>query len=224
MWRAIITLVAFCSAPLLGAEETKNPSGENPESIRLRGFAFSHFEGIAQLELRHEENTIGTLDLPTGQLRNPIMVSARTFSYGVTTDGVFRPLGKTELPPDGKDFILVVTPDKNGYKAFPIRTDDPDFQGNDAFVFNFTKSRLEIVIGEAKHHVEPLENANLRPKYPENATFYQAMFSYEKDDSFVPFNNSRWPVNNNTRSLVFVSIDEKTKTPIFRSVTEAVGK
>lgn len=224
MWRSIISLLALCSISPLGAQESQEKSATDSHQIRLRGFAFSHFEGIERLELRHQEKIIGTLDLPTNQLRKHILVSARTFSYGVTTDEVFRPLGHAELPAEGKDFILVVASVKNGYKAFPVRTDDPDFRGNDTLVFNFTKHRLEILLGDTKHQIEPWEKSILRPKLAENVTFYQAMFSYEKDDAFIPFNNTRWPVNHNTRSIVFVSHDDDTGNLIFRSVTDAVGK
>ena len=217
MWQFITTLFAlYCAFPLAAQDKPEGVS----ETIQLRGFAFSCFEGIERLELRHEENIVGTLDLPTHQLRNRTTVSSRSFSYGISTDGNFRPLGQTDLPADGKDFILVVASVKNGYKAFPVRTDDPDFRGNDTFLFNFTKYRLEILLGEATHQVKPWENAILRPSHAADATFYQARFSYDKDGTMTPFNNTRWPVNPNTKSLVFVSYDDDTDKLLFRSVTE----
>ena len=201
----------------LGAQEEQ---AENRRGVQVRGFAFSHFEGIEKVELRHEEKTVGELFLQTGQLRERSRVSSRIFSYGITRDGVFRSLGSTELPPEGKDFILVMAPVKNGYKAFPVRADDPEFRGDDTFLFNFTKYKIAVLLGDAKFKVEPWKNRLLRPSFAKDATFYQAMFAYEQEGDFIPFNNTRWPINPNTKALVFVYLDQNTNRLMYRAVTE----
>jgi len=213
----ILPILALSLTLPLGAQEKP---GENQRGIQIRGFAFSHFESIDKLELRHEEKSVGELFLPTGQLRERTRVSSRVFSYGVTKDGVFRALGNTALPTEGKDFILVMVPVKNGYKAFPVRADDPDFRGDDTFLFNFTKHKIAILLGDAKFMVEPWKNRLLRPSFAKDTTFYQAMFGYEKDGRFIPFNNTRWPINPNTKSIVFVYHDPIADRLMYRSVTE----
>ena len=220
MKKILLGIILLFTSAFGGAQEETDGKDNG---IQLRGFAFEHFEGIDRLELRHEEKKVGELFLPTGQLRNRTPISTRVFSYGVTEAEQFRSLGRVELPEVGRDFILVVVAGKDGYEIYPVRADDPDFRGNDSLVFNLTKYRLEIHLGDAQTHLEPWENSILRPHHAEDATFYQARFSYEKDDAFVPFNNTRWPVNHNVKSMVFVYHDEKTGNPVFRSVTDAVG-
>jgi hypothetical protein len=176
------------------------------------------------LELRHEEKTVGHLFLPTGQLRERTSVKARALSYGVMEGDKFRSLGRVALPEVGRDFILVFAPVKDGYRAFPVRADDPEFRGDDTFLFNFTEHRLAIQLGSARYRMEPWKNAILHPSFAKDATFYQAMFAYEKDDSLLAFNNTRWPVNPNTKALVFVFHDQASDRLMYRSVTELAGR
>lgn len=214
-------MILLFNTALLGAQEETDG---RKSAIQLRGFAFAHFEGIDRLELRHEGNTVGELFLPTGHLRARARVSSRIFSYGVTKDGVFRSLGRTALPAEGRDYILVMAPIQNGYKAFPVRADDPDFRGDDTMLFNFTKHKLAILLGDGKFKVDPWANALLRPSFAEGATFYQAMFAFEKNGSVEVFNNTRWPVNANTKALVFVFHDQAKNQLMYRSVTELAGR
>lgn len=200
-------------------EEAKDARG----GIQLRGFAFAHFKEIDRLELRYEDKSVGELLLPTGQLRTRTSVKKRTFTYGVTEGEKFRSLGNIALPEEGRDFILVFAPEQNGYRSFIVRADDPKFRGDDAYFFNFTKYRLGVLLGTAKEQVPAWGNALLRPAFPADSTFYQVMFAYEKEKEFIPFNNTRWPVNPNTKALVFVYHDPKLDCLIYRAVTELAG-
>jgi len=220
MRKLLPAIILLFTAAHPGAQEETDG---RKRGIHLRGFAFALFEGIDRLELRHEEKTVGELLLPTGQLRNRTAVSARAFSYGIMEGEKFRSLGHVALPAAGRDFILVFAPEKDGYKAFPVRADDPDFGGDDVFLFNFTPYRIAILLGTAKQQVKPWDNALLHPAFASDALFYQAMFAYEKDGTLAVFNNTRWPVNPNTKALVFVFHDEASDRLMYRSVTELAG-
>jgi hypothetical protein len=179
-YAAPLRMSLFVISPLtpvstLSENRSLNAGGPQEETdgkdngIQLRGFAFEHFEGIDRLELRHEEKKACELFLPTGQLRNRTPISTRVFSYGVTEAEKFRSLGRVELTEVGRDFILVVVAGKDGYEIYPVRADDPDFRGNDSLVFNLTKYRLEILLGDAQTHLEPWKNSILRPHHAEDA-------------------------------------------------------
>jgi len=202
--------------PLSAQEEKEKPGS----GILVRGFAFALFEETDKLELRTPERVVGELELATGQLQGGITVSARQFAFGVVEGEEFRTLGTVALPNSGKNFILVFAPTATGYHAFPVRADDPEFRGNDKYIFNFTKRRLGIFLGTARQAIAPLKNAKLRPEFPADDTFYQAMFTYEEDGKIVPFNNTRWPVNGNVKSLIFVFEDPESGKLAYRSVTE----
>jgi len=55
---------------------------------------------------------------------------------------------------------------------------------------------------------------------PFSQTFFQTLFTFEKDGKYIPFNNTRWPVNPNTKSLLFVSGEPGSGRPAYRSVVE----
>lgn len=216
MRKLLISLFVLSISSLTAQEEGKKAE----RGIRIRAFAFALFENIDTIELRQGDRVLGKLTLPTGQLKEGISISTRQFSFGVTKDDAFSRLGSVELPATGRDFILVLAPTKKGYRIFLVRADDPEFRGNDTYLFNFSLRRLGILLGTAKQMVPPLGSAKLRPEFPSGATFYQAMFAYEKDGKYIPFNNSRWPVNSNTKALVFVYEDPASQQLSYRSVTE----
>jgi hypothetical protein len=202
--------------PAAAQEETR----DKPSDIQIRGLAFSLYKGIDKLELRAEEKPVGELALSTGQLRNRTPVGARQFAYGLMEEGAFRSLGSVALPGPGRDFILVFEPTQDGYKARAVRTDDPEFRGDDAYLFNFTKYKLGILLGTAKQVVAPWESARLRPGVADGANHYQALFAYEENGVYHPFNNTHWPVNPNTKSLLFVFKDPATGSLTYRSCTD----
>lgn len=216
----ILAILSLILPTALAAQDEGKPVRSG---ILVRAIAFSHFENFDTVELRHEEHTLTPLELPTGQLCAPVSVSARQFTCGVAEGENFRTLGNITLPDLGRDFILVFAPTKTGYSIFPVRADDPDFKGNDTFLFNFTPHLIGVMLGTAKQTIPSLKSARLRPGISPDDTFYQAMFSYEKDGKFIPFNNTRWPVNSNTKGLVFVHQDITTGKFAYRGVSELAG-
>jgi hypothetical protein len=212
-------LLILAVMPVSAQETEKSPR----HGIQIRGFAFALFENVDKLQLMAAERDLGELELTTSQLRSGISVSARSFAYGITKDDTFRSLGTVALPEKGRDFILVFYPTSTGYMAFPVRADDPEFRGNDAMVFNFTKYPLGIMLGTSENKIEPFKNSLMRPEFAEGEFFYQALFTYEKDGTYKPFNNTRWPVNPNTKALVFFFEDPSTGALTYRSVTELAG-
>lgn len=217
MRNTFFSFLLLIAASTVSAQVAEEKPGRG---IQIRAFAFALFEDIGKLQLRSEKRVLGELELPTEQLRARTSVSSRAFAFGVEENDSFRILGKVALPDVGSDFILVYAPTKDGYRAFPVRADDPNFRGNDTVVFNFSTHRLGIMLGTAKQTIAPSENSRLRPAFPADATFYQALFTYEKEGKFIPFNNTRWPVNSNTKALLFVSEEPSTGKLAYRSVTE----
>ena len=216
--RKFLILLSFLFATNLIAQEEEVPAKKS--GIQIRAIAFNLFENIDAVELRREEQILTQLQLPTGQLRTSVSVSARQFTCGVAEEKGFRVLGNVILPEIGRNFILVFVPTKTGYRIFPVRSDDPAFKGNDILLFNFTKSTIGVMLGTSKQKIMPLKSAQISPGIAPEDTFYQALFTYQKDGAFIPFNNTNWPVNSNTKHMVFVHQDINTGEFTYRSVTE----
>jgi hypothetical protein len=219
--RKFLILFSFLFATNLVAQEEEIPAKKS--GIQIRAIAFNLFENIDAVELRREEQILTQLQLPTDQLRISVPVSARQFTCGVAEEKGFRVLGNVILPEIGRNFILVFVPTKTGYRIFPVRSDDPAFKGNDILLFNFTKSTIGVMLGTAKQKIMPLKSAQMSPGIAPEDTFYQALFTYQKDEKggpFIPFNNTNWPVNSNTKHMVFVHQDITTGEFTYRAVTE----
>ena len=204
--------------PLSGQQTERESKG-----LAVRTLALGLFENISEIELRSSDGKpAGELILETQQLRERQKLKTRTFTFGTTlADGkTFRPLGKATLPPSGSDFILILVPVKDGYRAFPLRSDNPDFRTNSAYLLNLTTTQIGVVLGTAKTTLNPGKSTVLQPTYSANAHFYQATFYFAEDGAPIPFNNSRWPFSERLRQLVFIHTDHATGTPTFTSITD----
>ena len=203
----------------LSAQDTER----EPKGLTVRTLALGLFEDISELDLRNSEgNPAGELALETQQLRERQKLKTRAFTFGTTlADGkTFRPLGNASLPPSGSDFILILVPVKDGYRALPLRSDKPDFKTNSAYLINLTTSPIGVALGTAKATLAPGKSTVLQPAYPADAHFYQATFYFSENGNPIPFNNSRWPVSDRLRQLVFIHTDPTTRAPTFTSVTD----
>lgn len=211
----IIFLAALFATPVFAQEPTKPPKG-----IQIRPLAVALSGELSTLHLRAGKLDLGQISLETTTLAQRYGVSVRQFAFGLNQpDGSFRSLGMVTLPEAGRDFILVFAPTKESYQVFPIRADDPEFRSDDSILFNFTPFKIRAMLGGSKKQIAPWQNAQIRPQFPKDATFYQATFAYERESEFIPFNNTRWPVNPNLKTLVFVYIHPETERPAYRGVS-----
>jgi len=219
----------FFLIPLLLAKITcsllaQDSASHSNSGIQIRGFAVAYIHGIDKVELRQESRLLLELTLATDQLDVGQSVKVRQFFFGITKGQVFVPMGEIKLPDVGRNFILVFVPTKDSYRVFPVRADDPDFKGNDALLFNFTPYRVHVMLGTNQQTINSAKSAKLRPSYATDATFYRALFACETTEGdIIPFSNTRWPVNENLKALVFVSMDAQTNSPVYRSVVELAG-
>lgn len=195
-------------------------SAKAPKGIQIRPIAVALSGEMKDLKLRAGERDLGDISLETTVLGNPLGVAVRQFAFGVAQpDGSFRSLGTVKLPEAGSDFILVFSPTEESYQVFPIRVDDAEFRGDDYFLFNFTTFKIRVIAGETTKEVASMENGLLRPMFKKDDKAYVANFAYENDGKMMPFSNTRWLVNPNIKTLVFVYLEPETERPAYRAVS-----
>lgn len=211
----VFILSASLALPVF-AKETSEP----PKGIHIRALASALSGNLETLNLREAEQDLGEIKLETATLGDRDSVPVRQFTFGLNQpDGSFRSLGMVTLPEAGHDFILVFAPIKDSYQVFPIRTDDPEFRGSDSILFNFTPFKIRAIVGGITKQIASMQHEPLRPIYNKGDTTYQANFAYEKNDKMIPFNNTRWLVNPNLKTLVFIYLNPETQKPAYRAVS-----
>ena len=216
-----ILLIRFAGVAPAREQEPNLNSG-----ILIRGFAVELINDIEKVELREKDRLLVELELATGQLDAGKSIKAREFSFGITKDKAFVPMGSISLPDFGRNFILVFIPAKDRYRVHAVRADDPEFKANEALLFNFTPHRIHAELGTDKQAIDSEESARLSPGFETDALSYPARFSYEPENGkILPFSNTRWRVNANLKTIVFVTMAAGTNTPAYRSVvlTEATN-
>jgi len=203
-------------APALEQEPNLN------SGILIQGFAVELVNGIEKVELREKDRLLVELELATGQLDAGKSIKAREFSFGITKDKAFVPMGSISLPDSGRNFILVFVPAQDSYRCHVVRADDPEFKGNEALLFNFTPYRIHAELGTDKQAIDSEKSVRLSPGFETDALSYPARFSYEPENGIIlPFSNTRWRVNGNLKTIVFVTMAADTNTPAYRSVVLA---
>ncbi len=193
-------------------------TAQSKKGISIRTIAPALFDDISEVELRSEDKTLATVEISTGQLREPYSIRPREFDIGITTNETFRKLASVTLPESGRDFILVFLPGKEGYNIIPVTTDSPAFRGNDTMVFNFMDSEIGVALGSARKQVKPKSSAIVTPGIAADETFFIASFFIREGNSFLPFNNTRWPVNTALKNLLFVFPDPESGKPKYKGV------
>ena len=193
--------------------------GQNPEQgIQVRTIAPALFEDISEVELRADDTTLISLEISTGQLRTGSSLRIREFDVGIAIGDHFRKLGSVTLPPSGRDFILVFLPTTDAYNILPISADSPSFKPNDSMVFNFMDKEIGVALGTAKAQIKPKSSAIITPGITTDETFFIASFFIRENKTFLPFNNTRWPVNSALKNLLFVFPDPESGDPRYKGV------
>ncbi|MGE9268953.1 MAG: hypothetical protein ACQKBY_12725 [Verrucomicrobiales bacterium] len=174
----------------------------------------------ATLHMRGEEKDLGELKIATQQIGDAQALPARRFVLGRLESAQFTPLAEVELPEAGKHFILLLFPRQNGYHVETIRSDDPAFRPASVRFFNLTQRRIGLELGSVRDALAPGENKLIQLRKNPDAPFIQTRFYSEKNGRPVLFSNSRWPVSERLRHLIFIYQSPEHTQPRYHAVSD----
>lgn len=121
-------------------------------------------------------------------------------------EDVFQVYGRAEAIGASKQIILLFRKGKknsDGFVVMPINGDLVNFKGGSYVFFNVSKSNVGVVIGDKKMALKPGQRELLSPQPDHENGICQVTLSYQIGDRWKTFMDTRWPVNENYRSLVF---------------------
>jgi hypothetical protein len=178
--------------------------------------------GVRALLLTPGGPTVTLHPMIEGKVSDPVTIGARSlsdsfgaparqFALALPDQSVeigFRSVGEVTLPAQGKDFILLLEPTAEKFKAHVIASREPRFVADSTLFFNASETPVMAVLGSDKTLIKPrvavFAEAPARGEKP----FYQVTL-YQPDGNKVrPFFSSRWPHRDNVRCYAFIYRNE----------------
>ncbi|MEO5713737.1 MAG: hypothetical protein ABIT37_09645 [Luteolibacter sp.] len=189
--------------------------------LEIRFLAERSPKDIGKVVMAIEEKRSEAFDLPSNYLSIPYNPPARTFSLRTTTPDV--PLATIVLPEDGKAFVVILVPAKEGgFKPIVIRSDDTGFRQGDVYFYNHCPKLVLGYVGTAKFSLEPAKGLVLHPGGARSENFYDVGFGVREEKGDRILSNTRWPVDDKVRSYVFFFVNPVTGRIDFRAVEEFI--
>lgn len=204
---------------LLSPSGLAQPNSQKGPTVRL--LAERVPPELGQVFLKTEMAASDAFDLPVNNLSNPISAPGRAFTVDSESKGVS--LAKVILPDAGKAFIVLLVPDlKSGYKSVVVPANDRSFKPGDVYFYNHCNRTILGYVGTAKFILAPGKGESLRPKGAKPEGYYDVGFGVREKEGDRALSQTRWPVDERSRSYVFFFVDPKTKRLNFRAVDEFV--
>jgi len=203
------------------------------EKVELRFLTFPPRQDWAEMELMTGKGKTIDIEVPSNELSK---------TYHITR-GQPLLLGKTNAAgADGKNFDVYaqITP-------LPVKTqiiilkskgaalaDGFDAKAVDATAANFGEGKLLFVntasvaiagvVGGEKFALKPNESRLLRPVANKGNDLYQVTFAYQKKEKWQVFSDTRWPISDKHRGLIFFIEDPDTKKLALFAIRDSLKK
>jgi|694.fasta_scaffold72208_1 hypothetical protein len=178
--------------------------------------------GIRALLLSPGGPTVTLHPMIEGKVSDPVTVGARglsekfnaparQFALALPDQSVeigFRSVGEVTLPAQGKDFILLLEPTAEKFKAHVIASRESRFVADSTLFFNASETPVVAALGSEKTLIKPRVAVFAKAPARGEKPFYQATLYQAVDGKPKPFFNSRWPHRDNVRCYAFIYRNE----------------
>lgn len=189
------------------------------EKISLQFLAFPKKLQPLPVELLVGEGKTIEVDTPGNELSTTYKVPPlESIVVGKTTvneegESVFQVYGKAKSITASKQIILLMRKgkdDSDGYVVLPINGELANFRGGSYLFINASGLNVGGVIGGSKFALKPGQRRLLKPTPNHEDGICQVTLSYEREDKWKVFYDTRWPANEKYRSLIFFHQDPRT--------------
>jgi hypothetical protein len=178
--------------------------------------------GVRALLLTPGGPTVTLHPMIEGKVSDPVTIGARSlsdsfgaparqFALALPDQSVeigFRSVGEVTLPAQGKDFILLLEPTAEKFKAHVIASRESRFVADSTLFFNASETPVVAALGSEKMLIKPRVAVFAKAPARGEKPFYQATLYQAVDGKPKPFFNSRWPHRDNVRCYAFIYRNE----------------
>lgn len=176
-------------------------------------------ENPKPVELQIGENKTISIETPSSELSPTYKVKGlASIVVGITTknekgESVFQTLGQAPALASPKQIISLMRKggtNNDGFVVVPVDGDLAKFSGGNYFFINASNLPVGGKIGDKTFALKPGQKSMLQPAASHAGGGCQVTLSYQKDEQWKIFYDTRWTVNTRYRSLIFFYQDPKT--------------
>jgi len=196
-----------CLIPVLTCLFTAFAHAQQASGIGLRALLLAPGGSTITLHPLIEGKVSGAVLIGARGLSEKFTAPARQFSLAVPdakAETGFRAVGDVALPPQGKDFILLLEPDGTKLKPHVIASKESRFVGDSTLFFNASQNPVVAVLGSEKTLIKPRTAVFAKAPKRGEKPFYQATLYHSDNGKVKPFFNSRWPHRDAVRCYAFI--------------------
>jgi len=210
--RPIISIVvATLAIPLSHAQQA--------ETLSLQFLAFPKQISPEPIELVVAEGKTMPIEIPGHEL-SPVYKVERLPSIvvGITTkneqgEPIFQVLGKASTLSSSKQIVLLMRKGENnsdGFVVLPINGELAKFSGGQYYFINASQLPIGGIIGDKTFALKPGQRRLLQPAATHAGGGCQVTLSYQNEEKWKIFYDTRWTVNKRYRSLIFFYQDPES--------------
>jgi hypothetical protein len=220
--RFFVCALKFCL--LSGWVHSGRSHAEDTSSLRLRALLLVPGGTVASLHPMAGENVGQAVSIGARGLSEPFRAPARLFSFAVPDKRQaigYRALGNVMLPEKGDDFILLLEPVKDAFRAHVILSKESRFDADALLFFNASDVVIGASLGGSKVTIPPRKSVFGKPPAQGEKPFYQVTFYYQEEGNVRPFYDTRWPHRKDSRCYIFFYRSENGRLT-YQSVDERI--
>lgn len=189
------------------------------KTVALQFLAFPPHPDLKPIELLISEKKTMPIEIPGHQLSPTYKVQGLTsIVVGTTTlnekqEPVFQVLGKADALASTQQIVLLLRKGKensDGFMVLPIDGDLDKFSGGNYFFINAASMPVGGQIGDKTFALKPGQRKLVQPQATHAAGGCQVTLSYQKQEKWKTFYDTRWSVNKKYRNLVFFYQDPES--------------
>ncbi len=187
--------------------------------LSLQFLAFPQHLSPAPIELLIGEGKTMPIEIPGNELSPAYKVKGLTsIVVGITTknekgEPVFKVLGKAPPLASSKQIILLMRKGENnsdGFVVLPIDGTLKEFSGGNYLFINASNLQVGGKIGDKIFKLKPGQRDLIQPAATHEGGGCQVTLTYQKEEKWKIFYDTRWSVNKGYRSLVFFYQDPES--------------
>ncbi|NNM28547.1 MAG: hypothetical protein HKO57_03440 [Akkermansiaceae bacterium] len=200
------------------------------QKVRIECLSFPKHSSES-IELLIGPEKVVDVTLQSHALSDPLVVpSLPVWKFGksqVSDEGVFtfKTYGEVKPLSAARQLLVFIRKGKDaaaGFNILPLDANKAGFGANKMFIMNLARSRVAGDVGGKRFILTPGRHIIFKPAANRGENLCFAALRFERDKEWRTFFSTNWPILKNSRGLVFVFDDPRSKSLKIHSVVDSL--
>jgi hypothetical protein len=193
---------------------------QQQEKVELRFISFPPRQDWAEMEVLVGENKTTKIEVPSNELSKSYRIERKQpLLLGKTVDAAadennFQVYARINLLAAPSQIILLKSKGhalSDGFEAIAIDASGTNFGGGKLLFINASSTGIAGIVGGEKFALRPNARKIVKPQANKGKDLCQVTFAYQKEQRWQTFSDTRWPVSDRHRGIIFFLEDPETR-------------